>query len=611
MCRTHRLRFLAVCLLGAIPAVLVAGGVVPHDCHVKVVRVFMDGHADTNAAELVVSGNTASLMIPADRIGAGCLRVELWPNFAAAKKGDAGYFLLPDGRLGTFRERAGQVASTEGRNYMPFYGMKTPSCVFAAIAKSMQWRYSTRVKAEAGTYRMYTTYHLKGDAPYEDFEIAFTFLPLDAEYPQMARVYRDWQLSRGACKPILERMKSQPELALAATNIEVRVRQAWKPVPSPVPFQTRLNEPPVHPAVTFDRCGDILREFKRQGIDHAEICLVGWNKGGHDGAYPQLFPVEPVLGGEARLRALIAEANALGFQIVCHTCFFSAYMIADDFDEEYLLKEKDGSLQPSHTAWGGGQAFRICPQRAYERYARKNMQMMKDLGFRGLHYHDVYSILEPRICYDPRHPCNPRQSLDWYVKQMEVTRDAVGGTQSEGPFDGFAGNLDYCMYVYFFPLEPNDYAKTPLVDRHVPLFQLVYHGIILSNPFTGTLNYPIKAPHKRLKFIEFGGRPLFVWYANFLTGKSNWMGKEDLTCATDEELRAGVAAIKKGYDEFEKLADLQFALMDDHRLLTPTVSLTTYSQGTRVVVNHGSAPYVFEGVDVPAGDWRRVDRPHP
>ena len=107
-------------------------------------------------------------------------------------------------------------------------------------------------------------------------------------------------------------------------------------------------------------------------------------------------------------------------------------MIADDFDEEYLLKEKDGSLQPSHTAWGGGQAFRICPQRAYERYARKNMQMMKDLGFRGLHYHDVYSILEPRICYDPRHPCNPRQSLDWYVKQMEVTRDAVGGTQSEG-----------------------------------------------------------------------------------------------------------------------------------------------------------------------------------
>jgi hypothetical protein len=188
---------------------------------------------------------------------------------------------------------------------------------------------------------------------------------------------------------------------------------------------------------------------------------------------------------------------------------------------------------------------------------------------------------------------------------MEVTREMVGGTQSEGPFDGFAGNLDSCMYVYFYPLEKDDFAKKPMVDRHVPLFQLVYHGIILSNPFTGTLNYPVKAPHKRLKFIEFGGRPLFVWYANFLTGKSNWMGKEDLTCATDDELRAGVAAIKRAYDEFEPLADLQFAFMDDHRLLAPDVSLTAYSDGTRVVVNHGIRPFTFEGATVPANDWRR------
>ena len=26
------------------------------------------------------------------------------------------------------------------------------------------------------------------------------------------------------------------------------------------------------------------------------------------------------------------------------------------------------------------------------------------------------------------------------------------------------------------------------------------------------------------------------------------------------------------------------------------------------VVNHGSSPYVCEGVEVPAGDWRRFER---
>ena len=573
---------------------------------VKTVAMYLDGRQESRTYELSGDGRVATLTIPAADVGSGVKTLDVIPSFATARTGEDGYFLLPSGILGRFHETTGAFSEGEGRNYMPFYGMKTPRDTFCLIAKGMSWRYATRVEAKKGVYTMYQRYNLGGDRPYEDFVLEFTFLPSDAEYPQMARVYRDWQLSRGAVLPIRERMKKWPEVGAAATNVEIRIRQAWKPVPSPVPFQTRFNEPPVHAAVTFDRCGDIVRELKRQGVNHAEICLVGWNKGGHDGAYPQLFPVEPALGGEDKLRAFIAHSNAEGFQTVCHTCFYSAYTIADDFDEEYLLKERDGSLQPSHMNWGGGKPYRICPQRAYERYARKNMQMMKDLGFHGLHYHDVYSILPPRICYDPRHPCSPADSLKWYMKQMEVTREMVGGTQSEGPFDGYAGNLDFCMYGYFYPLEKDDFAKKPMADRHVPLFQLVYHGIILSNPFTGTLNYPVKAPHKRLKFIEFGGRPLFVWYANFLTGKSNWMGKEDLTCATDDELRAGVAAIKRGYDEFERLSDLQFEFMDDHRLLAKDVSLTGYSNGTRVIVNHGETPYVFENATVPPGDWRRL-----
>ena len=573
---------------------------------VRTVATYLDGRQESHAYELPGDGSVATLTIPAAAVGPGVKTLDVIPSFATARTGEDGYFLLPSGILGRFHETNGAFSEGEGRNYMPFYGMKTPRDTFCLIAKGMSWRYATRVEAKNGFYAMSQRYNLGGDRPYEDFVLEFTFLPPDAEYPQMARVYRDWQLARGAVLPIRERMKKWPEVGAAATNVEIRIRQAWKPVPSPMPFQTPFNEPPVHAAVTFDRCGDIVRELKRQGVNHAEICLVGWNKGGHDGAYPQLFPVEPALGGEDKLRAFIALSNAEGFQTVCHTCFYSAYTIADDFDEEYLLKERDGSLQPSHMNWGGGKPYRTCPQRAYERYARKNMQMMKDLGFHGLHYHDVYSILPPRICYDPRHPCSPADSLKWYVKQMEVTREMVGGTQSEGPFDGYAGNLDFCMYGYFYPLEKDDFAKKPMADRHVPLFQLVYHGIILSNPFTGTLNYPVKAPHKRLKFIEFGGRPLFVWYANFLTGKSNWMGKEDLTCATDDELRDGVAAIKRSYDEFEKLSDLQFEFMDDHRLLAKDVSLTGYSDGTRVIVNHGEAPYVFEGATMPPGDWIRL-----
>ncbi len=596
-----------------VAACLAAAGIAAGETRtITTVATFLDGRKETREHVVPVQDGTLTFRLAADAVGTGVKTLEVRPAFAQARTGESGYFLLPEGLLGGFHETNGTFRTAPSRNYMPFYGMKSPRDTFCLIAKGMSWRYATLVSARDGRYQMSQVYHLNGDLPYEDFVLEFTFLPASAEYPQMARVYRDWQLARGAVKPIRERMKRWPEVGVAATNMEIRIRQAWKPVPSPVLYQTPWNEPPVHAAVTFDRCGDIVRELKRQGVNHAEICLVGWNRGGHDGAYPQLFPVEPALGGEEKMRAFIALSNAEGFQTVCHTCFYSAYTIADDFDEEYLLKERDGSLQRSHMDWGGGRPFRTCPQRAFERYARKNMQIMKDLGFHGLHYHDVYSILPPRICYDPRHPCTPADSLKWYVKQMEVTRELVGGTQSEGPFDGFAGNLDFCMYGYFYQLDKGYLAKKPMVDRHVPLFQLVYHGIILSNPFTGTLNYPTKAPHKRLKFIEFGGRPLFVWYANFLSNTGNWMGKdkEDLTCATDDELRAGVAAIKRGYDEFERLSDLQFEFMDDHRLLADDVSLTAYSDGTRVVVNHGDKPFAFEGATVPAGDWRRFPQAH-
>ncbi len=575
---------------------------------VACVLTWEDGRTETRTYPLVEKGNVATLKIGADEIGPGTKRIELMPSFAEAKTGEDGYFVTPEGLYGRFHEKSGRVVIGEGRNYMPMYGMKTPRATFVAIAKKMCWRYETHVVAKNGVYRMGQVYKLNGDSPYEDFEIEYTFLPKDAEYPAMAKTYRAWQLGRGACVPIVERMKKWPEVGVAATNIEVRIRQAWKPVPSPVAIQTPDNEPPVHAAVTFDRCGDIVREFKRQGIDHAQICLVGWNRGGHDGAYPQLFPVEPTLGGEEKLKAFIKLSNGAGFQTVCHTCFYSAYAIADDFDEEYLLKEKNGLPQISNTLWGGGRPFRTCPQRAYEKWVKKSMQRLKDLGFHGLHYHDVYSILPPRICYDPRHPCNPVQSIHWYNRQMDETRAAIGGHQSEGPFDSYVGNLDFAMYVNFYPLEKTDFAKKPMVDGVLPIWALVYHGIVTGNPFTGTLNYPVKAPHKRLKFIEFGGRPLFVWYANFHTGKGgNWMGNEDLLCGTDEELCAGVAAIKRGYDEFEKLSDLQFAFMDDHRRLTPDVTLTAYSQGTKVIVNHGSSPYVYQGTTVPAGDWRRFD----
>ena len=560
---------------------------------------YEDGHRRHETASL---SETGELRVPAETIGAGVKTLDVTPSFATAKKGEGGYFLMPDGLYGTFHEENGEFFP-DARNYHPVFMMKTPRVNFMAHATGLAYSHETHVVATNGEYRLFNRYDLNGDRPYEDLVIRFSFGPPEKTWCAFAREYRDFQLKRGACRPIAERVKDYPALAYAATNVEVRLRQGWKPVPSPVKDQTAFTEPPVKVAITFDRCRDIMREFGRQGIAEAEICLVGWNKGGHDGAYPQLFPVEPALGGETKLRALLKDAKAMGYQTVAHNNYSDAYLIADCWDEEYLLRAKDGSVKAPGT-WGGGLQHWTCPRRMCERFLVKDLEMMRDLGFFGLHYIDVISSQPLRRCYDPRHPLTARDCAQWYTRIQSESKRRLGGFASEGIFDYCVGDLDYCLYGYFYKLEPGELPK--MVDRHVPLAQVIYNGIVLVNPFCGTVNYTIKDNVKRLKLVEFGGRPVFYFYTNFVEGY-RWMGDEDLTCATEDELRKSVAAVKRGYDEFRKLADLQFVFMDEHEYLAPDVTCTTYANGTKIIVNHGKGGCRYYGVDIPAGDWRRID----
>lgn len=91
----------------------------------------------------------------------------------------------------------------------------------------------------------------------------------------------------------------------------------------------------------------------------------------------------------------------------------------------------------------------------------------------------------------------------------------------------------------------------------VPLWQIVFNGIILSNPATECTNYTIKDPYTRLKLVEFGGRPMFYLYSAFRDNGDNWMGNSDLVCVDAAAAARSVEAIKRGYVEFSKLSRLQ------------------------------------------------------
>ena len=107
----------------------------------------------------------------------------------------------------------------------------------------------------------------------------------------------------------------------------------------------------------------------------------------------------------------------------------------------------------------------------------------------------------------------------------------------------------------------------------------------MYNPATYTLNYPVKDVDNRLKYFEYGGRPLAVFNANFSTTR-NWMGREDLFCTNEDEVKKSVNALKVMADDYKLLQDVRFAFMEKHEKKSEGIYCITYSNGVEVWVNY-------------------------
>ncbi|MBE6702097.1 MAG: hypothetical protein E7585_01630 [Ruminococcaceae bacterium] len=371
----------------------------------------------------------------------------------------------------------------------------------------------------------------------------------------------------------------------------------WKPSPSPVLHQREANEPEMFVACDFKRVRDIADELKRQKVEGAELQLVGWNRSGHDGRFPQLFPADPRLGGDDELKKTIDYVKSLGYRISTHTNTIDSYEIADTFTWDDVVVNRDGSYnQTGH--YSGGYAYHVCLEKQYKN-TKRDLPALAALGENGLHFTDVISIVIPDDCHALEHPSSTANGIIYAQKILEYTSGLFGGFSSEGCMDFALKDLDFGLYATF----GNGFGKKeiPVADRYLPLFEVAYHGIVLYNPTATTVNYTAQPVQERLSFILRGGRPAMYFYSKFRTGgQKNWMGENDLTCADDEALRWSVARIKEACDEHLRLADKQLLYMERYDILENGIEKATYSDGSAVVGNFSDKVALYEGKEIPA-----------
>ena len=526
------------------------------------------------------------------------------PSFARATEGEEGYFVADDGFLYAFKHEGMAEKKRMSKNLrLAMSCIKTERGAYLAILKGLEFESIQTYHHKEGKYTFSYEYDLSKCGAYEPLVIDFYPMAKGADnYSAMARRYREYLIETGQMPKMLkERVAENEHLAYAAKAPEIRIRQGWKPVPTPVKHQTLENEPEMRVAVTFEQVMEIADELKRQGVNEAQLCLVGWNHKGHDGRYPTVFPVEPTLGGEEKLRECIKYVQSLGYRIVGHTNHTDIYEISSDWNGGAdAAKNPDGSLQ-ANAFWSAGQMYNICYKQSHDKYFWGYEPKVAELGFRGLEYVDVLSIIKPHICYDPAHPCTRKESVEYANKMLQGLRDLFGGSQSEGGLWFTAKSLDYALYV---TMALDRLKKYEFIDEYVPIWHIVFNGYMLHNPASQTVNFTLKEPLYALRNVEYAARPIFYFYSAFVDDpKKNWMGNADLTYKNKEDLERSVAAIKSGYDAFKEWEYLQFETMEQHDILAKGVSCSTYSDGSRVVVNYTKEPYFFEGKEVAAESY--------
>ncbi len=558
--------------------------------NVRIVR--KNGTEELCAVSIEQGEGVSYAVFPKENIPDDCDHIDFLFNTHTSRPCD-GYMIAPRGTkeggtvLCRFRERVGDHEYISDSNTMPVFGFKTEErCVFAVVT-GMTYEYKIVLGVKGGVYYIYPRFFVDGKNKYEDIRVELYRLPLHSDYNDMAALYREIK------KPprLADKSKESPEIAYAAEAPELRIRLAWKPVPAPVACQTEENEPEVVVGCTLSRVKDILDGMKARGVGKCQVCLVGVEIKGHDGRWPQLLPIESTIGGEEMLKEICAYGQSLGYQMVVHTNSTEMYQISSDWDEKALIVTHDGDYSRDEILWGGGQPFHICPKKTV-RYTERNLADIHRMGFRGVHYIDVITNFSPRACYSEEHPLTPRESASIYFDIARKTRALFGGFASEGGFDFAADVLDYVLYTSY-----NLYSvERELCDETIPFWQLVYHGSILYNPSTETVNFCVKDERAHLKYLEYGGRPLCYFNSKYVDegGCGNWMGEEDLLCATDEQLADSLDRIKAVYDEYKPLSRLQYLKMIRHEKCAEGVYRTVYEDGTAVTVDYNTQSYTVK-----------------
>ncbi len=514
------------------------------------------------------------------------LRLDLFPGFSPATPGEEGYLFLPcnTGVLHHFnktvaREKRITLYTRQEqwtlhsdfncfgmhRNDASWCAMVSQGDADAEAVARSHWDASSTYSIHAGlVYRWdHQDTRLGGDR-----SILFCLLdPAAGGWQEFARQYRTFLREERGLRTWKEKEGNPAELDHFARGFLLKIFQGHKEL-------ALDGRGAYHSATTFAEARDILATIQTDGIERITAQMVGWNFEGHDGRYPQRFPVNPVEGGEEEFKRLIQWGREHDCVITVHDNCYDAYDLADNLNRDDLVVLRDGTVW-RNIPWSGGFVHKICP-RCGLNYLRESFPHMHKLGIRGNYYLDALGAFYP--CHSPKHPATRGEFFAAMRDMLAYTRKEFGTLSAEFPFGPYTDLLDGA-YIDNVPFESTDVREW--FDEVVPAMPIALHN---------SLRYHQTLPEKSglartLEDVRVGAMPFFEISARPIPGPH--------VNPTYAEVRD--YAVSSWNLSCQRFGDR--ALVDLHSIETlgEGLSRTIYADGRIVAVNSTGQPQNIGG----------------
>ncbi len=232
---------------------------------------------------------------------------------------------------------------------------------------------------------------------------------------------------------------------------------------------------------TFDEAAQVAEHLRHDlELDRVLFLMGGWIHRGYDNQHPDILPAAPECGGDAALADCSRRVRRLGYLFGLHDNYQDLYRDSPSWDEDLVMRNRDGSLVKGGQ-WAGGQAYLTCSRQALALAQRpQNLPAVRALTGADAYFIDTTYASGLMECFAPAHPLNRLDDLYWKQALSDYARDVFGIFGSECGREWALPHSDF--FEGLTGVSGHHYHDEKLESQVggvvVPLFEAVYRDCI-------------------------------------------------------------------------------------------------------------------------------------